>query len=108
GDWPHGLPWRTESIGARPISGIGTNLQTRKQSAASSRREALMKNFLRKALEWGKERVRPYYLRWLYFPLFPHREPKHFQNSWRYPSRKITQNFQHPEGEGRKLPEILF
>jgi O-antigen biosynthesis protein len=67
-----------------------------------------MKNFLRKALEWGKERVRPYYLRWLYFPLFPHREPKHFQNSWRYPSRKITQNFQHPEGEGRKLPEILF
>jgi glycosyltransferase involved in cell wall biosynthesis len=67
-----------------------------------------MKNFPRKALAWGKECVRPYYLRWLYFPLFPHREPTHFQNSWRYPSRKITPDFQHPEGESRKLPELLF
>ena len=67
-----------------------------------------MKTFLRKAVESGKERVRPYYLRWLFFPLFPHREPKHFQNSWRYPSQKITPDFRHPEGESRKLPEILF
>jgi glycosyltransferase involved in cell wall biosynthesis len=36
-------------------------------------------------LERFKEAVRPYYLRWLYFPLFPHRRPLHFSACWNYP-----------------------
>ena len=31
-----------------------------------------------------------------------------FQNSWRFPSRKISPDFQYPEGEGWKLSQILF
>ena len=33
------------------------------------------------------EFVRPYYLRWLYFPLFPQRRPPHFSACWNYPRR---------------------
>jgi glycosyltransferase involved in cell wall biosynthesis len=49
-----------------------------------------MKTVFRKALERGKEIIRPYYLRWLYFPLFPNLRPDHFQDCWRYPSQTIV------------------
>jgi hypothetical protein len=49
-----------------------------------------MKPVFRKALERGKEIIRPYYLRWLYFPLFPNLRPEHFQDCWRYPSQTIA------------------
>ena len=32
-----------------------------------------------------KERLRPYYLRWLYFRLFPHARPAEFSNCWDFP-----------------------
>ncbi|MEP6540142.1 MAG: glycosyltransferase [Bryobacteraceae bacterium] len=59
-----------------------------------------MKTVFRKALERGKETIRPFYLRWLYFPLFPSRRPEHFQESWRYP-------MQTPGATG-KTPALLF
>jgi glycosyltransferase involved in cell wall biosynthesis len=33
-----------------------------------------------------KEAVRPFYLRWLYFPLFPQGRPAHFQDCWMFPA----------------------
>ena len=39
---------------------------------------------------WLKESVRPYYLRWLYFRLFPARRPAGFRDCWRYPYRKLS------------------
>ncbi len=56
-----------------------------------------MKTVFRKALERGKETIRPYYLRWLYFPLFPNLRPEHFQNCWRYPSQTLA-------GAGERTP----
>lgn len=32
-----------------------------------------------------KELVRPYYLRWLYFRLYPENRPSHFEDCWKYP-----------------------
>ena len=32
-----------------------------------------------------KELIRPYYLRWLYFRLFPERYPAHFRECWNFP-----------------------
>ena len=32
-----------------------------------------------------KELVRPYYLRWIYFRLFPSRYPAHFRDCWQFP-----------------------
>jgi len=39
--------------------------------------------------EVWKEIVRPYYLKWLYFPLFSAR-PEHFANCWNYPDADLT------------------
>ena len=65
-----------------------------------------MKTVFRKALERGKETIRPYYLRWLYFPLFPNLHPDHFRDCWRYPSHELSQS----DGDRtpRKPPELLF
>jgi glycosyltransferase involved in cell wall biosynthesis len=46
-----------------------------------------------------KEAVRPYYLRWLYFPLRPGQRPQAFRDCWKYPFEKLS-------GHGR-LPESL-
>ncbi len=43
-------------------------------------------------LGWLKEAVRPYYLRWLYFPLRPGRRPPAFRDCWQYPFRKLTRD----------------
>ena len=48
-------------------------------------------------LGWLKEAVRPYYLRWLYFPLRPAQRPQAFLDCWQYPYRKI-------EGDSARLP----
>lgn len=44
-----------------------------------------------------KELLRPYYLRWLYFPLFPARRPEHFLNSWKYPRVNPRQPGRNPD-----------
>ena len=46
-----------------------------------------------------KEAVRPYYLRWLYFPLRPGQRPHSFSACWQYPFEKLR-------GQSR-LPESL-
>jgi glycosyltransferase involved in cell wall biosynthesis len=51
-------------------------------------------------LERVKERVRPYYLRWLYFPLHPDRKPSYFDRPWQFPaSTDIT---------AHRQPSFLF
>lgn len=52
-------------------------------------------------LAQSKELVRPYYLRWLYFPLFPDRKPRYFTDSWSFPVWS-------PDPEKTREPQILF
>src|ERR1700694_70898 len=59
-----------------------------------------------KALSWLKETVRPYYLRWLYFPLRPQRRPQAFQDCWQYPFEKLGDSVRLPEPP--HLPDLLF
>lgn len=40
-------------------------------------------------IDTGKEVVRPYYLRWLYFRLFPARRPPHFDACWNFPFDRL-------------------
>jgi glycosyltransferase involved in cell wall biosynthesis len=58
-------------------------------------------------LSWLKETVRPYYLRWLYFPLRPRRRPQAFQDCWRYPFEKLGDSVRLPESTSH-LPDLLF
>lgn len=63
-----------------------------------------MKNTIRKLRGFGKEAIRPYYLRWLYFPLFPKRQPQHFPDCWKYPPYQMDcQVPASPHG-----PDLLF
>jgi glycosyltransferase involved in cell wall biosynthesis len=63
-----------------------------------------MRNKVRKLLGFSKEAIRPYYLRWLYFPLFPSRQPRHFTDCWRYPPYQMdSQLAANPQG-----PDLLF
>lgn len=39
---------------------------------------------MRRLDQW-KETVRPYYLRWCYFPLFPQARPEYFRDGWNVP-----------------------
>ena len=48
-----------------------------------------------------KEAVRPFYLRWLYFQLFPKRRPSHFEQSWKFPAHDLPP-------QSSVDPEILF
>ena len=48
-----------------------------------------------------REFLRPFYLRSVYFPLFPHRKPAYFDDCWRYPDF-------HPDAAGRGRPLVLF
>ena len=48
-----------------------------------------------------KEAVRPFYLRWLYFPLFRGSRPAHFQDCWTYPVDELNPAAGVP-------PELLF
>jgi glycosyltransferase involved in cell wall biosynthesis len=58
-------------------------------------------------LSWLKETVRPYYLRWIYFPLRPRRRPQAFQDCWRYPFEKLGDSVRLPESTSH-LPDLLF
>jgi glycosyltransferase involved in cell wall biosynthesis len=58
-------------------------------------------------LSWLKETVRPYYLRWIYFPLRPRRRPQAFQDCWRYPFEKLSDAVRLPESTSN-LPDLLF
>jgi glycosyltransferase involved in cell wall biosynthesis len=44
------------------------------------------------AAERLKEFVRPYYLKWLYFPLKPHARPDHWRQTWCSPWVPLTQS----------------
>lgn len=54
-----------------------------------------------------KEIIRPYYLRWIYFPLNPRSRPSGFSGAWRYPYRKLVagESLEIVPGAG---PDILF
>src|SRR5271166_3308426 len=54
-----------------------------------------------------KEAVRPYYLRWLYFPLRPRRRPQAFQDCWRYPYRRIAPDTRLPP-PASGAPDLIF
>lgn len=55
-----------------------------------------------------KEIVRPFYLRWLYFPLFPSRRPEYFQACWERPFCELSaENVAKWIGPGRE-PDLLF
>jgi O-antigen biosynthesis protein len=41
------------------------------------------------AMEALKELLRPYYLRWLYFPLRPQQRPEFFEQCWQHPSWRL-------------------
>jgi glycosyltransferase involved in cell wall biosynthesis len=56
---------------------------------------------------WLKEIVRPYYLRWVYFPLRPDRRPQAFQDCWHYPFNKLAEAVRLPESTSG-LPDLLF
>jgi len=56
---------------------------------------------------WLKEAVRPYYLRWLYFPLRPGQRPAAFSDCWRYPFQKLDGPVRLPEST-TDLPDLLF
>jgi glycosyltransferase involved in cell wall biosynthesis len=54
-----------------------------------------------------KELVRPYYLRWVYFPLFPRRKPDAFRDCWRFPFERLTAG-RRLEPSGGGLPDLVF
>ena len=54
-----------------------------------------------------KEAVRPYYLRWLYFPLRPEQRPHSFQDCWQYPFQKIGDAARLPQSASER-PDLLF
>lgn len=58
-------------------------------------------------VEWWKERVRPYYLRWMYFPLHPERRPAAFAECWRYPYGRLPALLTPPSPAG-DLPDIVL
>lgn len=51
-----------------------------------------------------REIVRPFYLRRIYFPLFPKRKPPEFDAAWRYPDARPPDAAQNP----LQRPAILF
>lgn len=54
-----------------------------------------------------RERVRPYYLRWIYFPLFPGRKPEPFRSCWRFPFERLDAN-RRLESPASGLPDLVF
>ena len=53
-----------------------------------------------------KEAIRPYYLRWLYFPLCPRRRPQAFQDCWRYSYRRVVPGTRLPQPSSG-LPDLI-
>jgi glycosyltransferase involved in cell wall biosynthesis len=56
-----------------------------------------------------KELLRPYYLRQLYFPLFPAAKPKFFQTCWQYPTKRLDSEWTDLTGrQDSRAPSFLF
>jgi glycosyltransferase involved in cell wall biosynthesis len=55
-----------------------------------------------------KEVVRPYYLRWVYFRLFPRAKPEHFSACWSYPWYPLSPCTPVSADEIRFHPSFLF
>ena len=55
-----------------------------------------------------KEAIRPYYLRWVYFPLRPGKRPASFHDCWRYPFQKIGAGSVPLPESPSDLPYLLF
>jgi len=56
---------------------------------------------------WLKETIRPYYLRWVYFPLDARRRPQAFRDCWRYPNDPLSESVRLPESASG-LPDLVF
>ncbi len=56
---------------------------------------------------WLKEFLRPYYLRWFYFPIHPARRPSEFLECWKYPYEAFTDAAHLPAPRANR-PDLLF
>ena len=54
-----------------------------------------------------KEFIRPYYLRWIYFPLFPHAKPEAFRSCWKFPFERLDPGRRLPPAAAG-LPDLVF
>jgi glycosyltransferase involved in cell wall biosynthesis len=54
-----------------------------------------------------KEAVRPYYLRWVYFPLRPGQRPHAFRSCWDYPFQRLGESSLLPASSSGR-PDLLF
>ena len=63
---------------------------------------------LRNMLRNLKEAVRPYYLRWVYFRLFPSARPPHFSACWKFPWCPLSVRAPIQFGERGHEPSFLF
>jgi len=54
-----------------------------------------------------KELIRPYYLRWVYFPLIPHAQPAEFRACWNYPCERLDEPIRRLP-PAANLPDVLF
>lgn len=59
------------------------------------------------AFERLRERIRPSYLRWVYFPLFPGRKPEPFRTCWRFPFERLSPERRLP-APSSGLPDLVF
>jgi glycosyltransferase involved in cell wall biosynthesis len=56
-------------------------------------------------LERWRELIRPYYLRWIYFPVHPARRPSYFRDCWTYPNAPLAER---SVPAGGAAPSFLF
>jgi hypothetical protein len=54
-----------------------------------------------------KELLRPYYLRWMYYPLGHGRRPAGFRKCWQYPYQRVGESTRLPDSLSG-LPDLLF
>ncbi len=57
--------------------------------------------------ERWKELIRPYYLRWIYFPLIPRAKPEAFVSCWSFPCERLEPGRRLPSSPAG-LPDLLF
>jgi len=54
-----------------------------------------------------RELIRPYYLRWIYFRLFPGRKPESFRACWQFPFERLAAG-RRLEPPAMGLPDLVF
>ena len=59
-------------------------------------------------LSSARERLRPFYLKHLFFPIFPDRKPPYFNECWKYPHLSLPAGAPRLAQPGRAKPDILF